>query len=102
MQPSEILGIEDKWDAFCFDRAVWFFGMELEGAINSINEKTAKATNTKREREVSRWLRIPVKYRSPSATGKGRLGDSVREEAGIKIESGSSEDSLLGGVRRGL
>lgn len=37
-RPSSILGIRNRWAAYCLDRAVYFAGNIIEGAANEVIE----------------------------------------------------------------
>lgn len=65
-RPSEMLAIYDPWVAYCVDSTVFTFGRTLENHLESINEKTEKATLRKRERELSKWLGVKQQYRNPT------------------------------------
>ena len=60
-RPSEIYGIHDDFQAFCFDRAVTLFGQSVEedlrnAAKNSRNEAQAERKASQR---LMRWLVQP-------------------------------------------
>lgn len=74
--PSEILFLEDWQDAYMVNQAVWYFGKELEIALNEAEEKvkTAKGKKARRQQVLDRWLSLqggPKQYRNPGADPEG-------------------------------
>ena len=70
-----MLGIdrrEEPWAAYCIDRAVTTFGMTLDGELNSVEGKTSKEMQTKRERIFNRWI--------PSATSGPQFADPAKQK----------------------
>jgi broad specificity phosphatase PhoE len=59
--------VHDELAAYCFDRAVLTFGLAVEHAVESVEGKTTKDTERKRQRELDRWLGTPQKFRDPLA-----------------------------------
>jgi hypothetical protein len=60
--------VEEKYGpyaAFCFDSAVATFGVALDAELDSIEGKTSKETNQKRDRTMRKWLGLPIRYRNP-------------------------------------
>lgn len=69
-RPSELIGIEGSWEAFCFDSAINTFGGHVQNEIDSINEKTASATRRKREAILRRYVPELAKARQFRDPGK--------------------------------
>jgi hypothetical protein len=70
--PSELLNITDPIERFCLNRAIHYFGSSLENELNSVNEKTAKASEQKRQRILQKWIpEASAGFRDPA---KNRIG----------------------------
>lgn len=68
--PSEILFIEEWFDARSVNQAVWHFGTSLEAALNQAGskEKTEKGKQARREAVLMQWLstgKTAKRYRDP-------------------------------------
>lgn len=61
-------GITGAFRQYCFDRAVMTFGLALEAELDSLEGKTSKEVNAKRERLLNKWLDRPQRYRQPVAS----------------------------------
>jgi len=48
VRPSELMGIEDPYQAYCFDQAVGEWGSYVKQQLESIDGKNAKAVEGKR------------------------------------------------------
>lgn len=68
VRPSDLLDIRDPYRAYCLDSAVGEFGRSLDAELKDIEGKTKKEVQGKALQLVSRWLKIPMHYRSPRAT----------------------------------
>jgi hypothetical protein len=68
-RPSDLLDLEDPFDAFRLDRAVWTFGTELTAELNKVEGKNDKEIRKKQERILKRWIpeanQMPTKFREP-------------------------------------
>lgn len=71
-RPSELLGIEDPFDAYKLDRAVWHFGTELSAELNKVEGKTDKDIRRKQERILKKWIPQsgPIKFAEPPSKGE--------------------------------
>jgi hypothetical protein len=69
-RPSELLGIENSWDAYCFDNAIQLFGGTIQNKIDSVSEKTDAATSRKRESILRRYIPELAKARKFADPGK--------------------------------
>lgn len=67
--PSDLLHIEDPYDAFRLDRAVWLFGTTLKAELESQKGKNEKEIERKQDRVLKKWIpelaASPTKYRDP-------------------------------------
>ena len=82
-RPSEFLGIDDSLDAYYFDSAVYYFGVEfeddLEKALKTRGKKqdSEEMRNQKRERRLAIWLddgtqeKQPRRFRDPNLERRG-------------------------------
>jgi hypothetical protein len=67
-RPSDVFRIEEEFGpyvAYCFDNAVVAFGRALEAELDSVEGKTGKEINRKRDRVLRKWLDMPLKFRNP-------------------------------------
>jgi hypothetical protein len=68
--PSQIIRITDPIDAFRFDRAVHYFGVSLENALEQVTGKNDKEINAKRLRIFNKWIpgvgNSEMKFRDPA------------------------------------
>lgn len=69
---SELLGINDPWDAFQIDRAVYAFGSALSSELEGCEGKDKSEINGKRLRVMSKWLPKAV---DASGTSQRRFAD---------------------------
>lgn len=53
-RPSDLYGIRDDYDAFCFDRAIYLFGNYVESEV----EKAGKKGKTEEQRKNSAEARL--------------------------------------------
>lgn len=68
-RPSDLLNITHPVQAFYFDRAVWYFGTSLEGALAEVEDGKKKAGQIKaaRTRLLHTWLELGVQgFRAPA------------------------------------
>lgn len=75
VRPSELLGVADEFTAFCFDRAVTYFGSTIEAALNKAESesKNAKQAASKQQMVLHKYLGVR-KFRDPAAEGPKRVG----------------------------
>lgn len=64
-RPSELLDIDDPWTAYCLDSSIASYCNAAQNAVDSVEGKTDKETNRKRQRELDKWLGVPARYRNP-------------------------------------
>lgn len=76
VRPSALLGIDDVYAAYCLDNAVALFGSNLEAELNSVKGKNDREIEKKRERLMTKWLGLPMKFKSPMATRSAK-GDAI-------------------------
>ena len=89
-RPSQIYGVEERYgpyQAYCFDSAVATFGTALEAELDSIEGKTSKEINQKRDRTLRKWLGLPLKFRNPGGPTATRI-TSVEGSQDFKLRSG--------------
>lgn len=55
-RPSELLGITDTVQAFCFDRAAVIFGSALSHELENAKGKTDKAIRQSQQRIFNKWI----------------------------------------------
>ena len=72
--PSEIMGLDrekDPWVAYCIDRAVTTFGTAVQSELDSVEGKTSKEIEVKRQHVLNRFFPEAGgrRYADP---GKGR------------------------------
>lgn len=60
-RPSELYGITDTVQAFCFDRAAVIFGSALSHELENAKGKTDRAIRQSQRKILSKWI--------PEATG---------------------------------
>lgn len=51
-RPSELYGIHDDYDAFCFDRAVYTFGTYVESEVEKAGEQGKTKDQRKKNAEA--------------------------------------------------
>lgn len=71
--PSELLAVEDPYNAYCLNRAVWLFGSSVDGKMQSIEGKTSKEIQKKR-------LKVLQKYVPQAADASGFADPAKREQ----------------------
>ena len=73
IRPSEVYFIEDQLAAFCFDRAVTMFGLEVDAALKKVvrGAKNDKEAEAKSAREFAKWVRDPStpRFKDPAVRG---------------------------------
>ncbi len=55
-RPSDLLDLQDPYDRFSFDRAVWHFGTALTSELNSVKGKTDREIERKQDRILKKWI----------------------------------------------
>lgn len=78
VRPSDMMGIEDPYTAFCFDQAVGEFGSYVRHEVQSIDGKNAKAVEGKRRLRLKALLDedSKAKFAQPVATMKAESSDA--------------------------
>ena len=68
-------GITDEVAAWCFDRAVFLFGSEMESELREAADgaKNKQQANARQQRVISKWLGGKVQYKDPAAGGSGQV-----------------------------
>lgn len=56
VRPSELYCVDDPYEAFRFDRAVWQFGTALTSELDKQEAKTSKETEKKRKAVFDKWM----------------------------------------------
>lgn len=69
-RPSEMLGLENTWDSFCLDSAIWVFGSHIENEMNKIEAKTDKEREHKRDSVLRRYIPELAKAQKFADPGK--------------------------------
>lgn len=72
-RPSDLYGITEPLAAHNFDRAVMYFGTNVEAAMHEASEKakTSKAAQQKAQMVLNKWLLEPgerQQFRDPAAS----------------------------------
>lgn len=70
-RPSELYCIEDPYEAFRFDRAVFLFGTALTAELDKQEGKNSKEIQKARDRVFAKWIpteasKGPQQFRDPS------------------------------------
>ena len=55
-RPSELLGVEDDFDAFRLDRAVYRFGTHVDAALDKVTGNNENEIKQKRLRVVAKYF----------------------------------------------
>lgn len=67
--PSEIIGVDDEYIAYCLDQAVAYFGGHVENELDEVEGKTAAEIKMKRQAIIQRYI-YPER-----GTPKGQFAD---------------------------
>lgn len=72
-RPSEIYGIRDEVAAWCFDRAVFMFGSEVEADVREAVDgaKNKQQATARQQRAMAKWLGGEQRFRDPAANASG-------------------------------
>lgn len=70
VRPSDLLGLENTWDAFCFDSAVAVFCNKIESEMDSVKGKTDNAKKKQRDAVLRRFIPELAKARKFADPGK--------------------------------
>lgn len=78
MRPSELYAIADEVAAWCFDRAIYLFGVSIDNDLDKATReaKNSMAANIARQRVMAKWIGTEVKYRDPAASAGGRASSA--------------------------
>ena len=74
-RPSELYGITETVQAFCFDRAVVIFGSALRAELEGAKGKTEKSAQASRRRILKKW----IPEATTDSTGKRKFRDPASE-----------------------
>ena len=55
-RPSELLGIDDDYLAFCADQVVFYVGSTIKGDLDGVEGKNAEEINQKRSRVLDKYF----------------------------------------------
>jgi hypothetical protein len=69
-RPSELMGLKNTWDAYCFDSAVATFGIHVQNELDSVEGKTEKEKDRKRDAVLRRYIPELAKARKFADPGK--------------------------------
>lgn len=71
-RPSELIAIEDRYVAFCFDEAVAEFGLTIENEMEEASKKAKKEAQAiaARDATLKRLLGLQPKFRDPKEIKK--------------------------------
>ena len=73
-RPSDLLGVENTYAAFCLDEAIILYGNALQNELDRVsnNAKTEKAAEGRRQLVLEKWLNSEPgnnkRFASPVAT----------------------------------
>lgn len=73
-RPSDILGIEDDFEAFCVDEAVYYFGEYVKEKMEEVKGKTKAQRRGKAENVLRKYLGEKPKFRDISEIGALKKG----------------------------
>jgi hypothetical protein len=68
-RPSDLMGVQDLYAAYCLDTACGEWGRAIEGALEGVEGKTKKEVAVKSERVLRKWLGMAQRYRDPARAG---------------------------------
>jgi len=73
--PSDLYGITDEVTAWCFNRAVYLFGGELEAELKNAAKgaKSDTQANGRRQRVLAKYLGGKQQFKDPVAAGQGAV-----------------------------
>jgi hypothetical protein len=73
--PSELYFIHDEVAAWCFNRAVYMFGSELDAELQAAGDgaKNQMQAQARRQRVMSLWLGAPQQFKDPTAQASGTI-----------------------------
>lgn len=82
-RPSDLYGIRDEVAAWCFDRAVFLFGTELEAELRDAADgaKNKQQSSSRQQRVIAKWLGGKAQYKDPM--GAPTPGVTTSESSGI-------------------
>lgn len=69
MRPSELCFIHDEVTAWCFDRAVHFFGSHVDADLKQATSGAKKDSEARQkyQRTLAKWLGTQQQFRDPAA-----------------------------------
>lgn len=68
-------GIADEITAWCFDRAVFLFGSEVEADLREASDgaKTKQQSVSRQQRVIAKWLGGRAQYKDPAVQSGGEI-----------------------------
>lgn len=68
-------GITDEIAAWCFDRAVFMFGSEVDAELRDAAQgaKNKQQATARQQRVMAKWLGGTVRYKDPAAAAGGEV-----------------------------
>lgn len=77
-RPSELYAIDDEVAAWCFDRAIYLFGVSIDNDLDKAahGAKNQGAANIARQRVMAKWIGTKVQYRDPAASVAGKASSA--------------------------
>lgn len=72
-RPSELYGIDDEVTAWCFDRAVYLFGSQLDAELREASDgaKSKSQARSRSQRVLTKWLGGKQQFKAPPSVGGG-------------------------------
>ena len=69
-RPSDLLGLEDTHDRYCFDSAASLWGNVIESELNAVEGKNSKEIQNKRDSVLRRYIPELAKARKFADPGR--------------------------------
>lgn len=73
-RPSQLLGIDNDYYAYCLDEVVDTFGQYVESELDKITDKNAKKRAQKQKNRLGQILQIDPQHRFRSFRDAGKQG----------------------------
>jgi hypothetical protein len=72
-RPSDLVGITDPYEAYCFDEAIVFVNDQINAELELVTHKKPKVQSQRRQQRLAQLLGVPAekRYRDPAARSKG-------------------------------
>lgn len=84
-RPSELAAVPDEWAAYCFDSAVAFVGLVIEGALQEMHN-TGTEEKPKYEAKYTLKVLLDESFRLPPPREETVDFSPLQRVHGIKIE----------------